>query len=84
MTTTAHTPLLQRQASLHLRSGQHWHRKAAARKHVSVYADPAAHGCSTRKGVKAQASKGFGRAQEAQVTGFVGEGVHLLHFAVWC
>lgn len=64
--TTAHTTLFQRQASLYLRSGQHWHNKARARKHTSVYADPAAHGCSTRKRVQAQANKGFGRAKEAQ------------------
>ena len=65
---TTHTRFTQRQTSLHLRSALHWRSKTAARKHSSVYADPAAHGCSTRKIVYVQATKGFGRTKEAQVT----------------
>lgn len=65
---TTHTTFTQRQAGLHLQL--HWRSKAAARKHSSVYADPAAHGCSQRKSVHAQATKGFGRTKEAQVTSF--------------
>ena len=64
------TGVKQRVAPVYLRSARHWRCTAHPRKHSSVYADPAAQGCSSRSGVRTQASKGFGNVKEAQVTGF--------------
>ncbi len=42
---------------------------AQLRSHFSVYTEPVARGCRTRGATRAQAGKGFGKSQEAQVTG---------------
>ena len=42
---------------------------AQRRSHSSVHSEPARRGCGTRGATRAQAGKGFGKSQEAQVTG---------------
>ena len=42
---------------------------AQLRSHSSVYRELATRGCGKRGATRAQAGKGFGKSQEAQVTG---------------
>ncbi len=42
---------------------------AQLRSHSSVYTEPVTRGCRTGGATRAQAGKGFGKSQEAQVTG---------------